>query len=189
VGTLNGQGLDPLFRGPLPIGTAIDGSGSSSIGGFPFNDSDILAGTYSVSDILSYFRWVFAPGSGSPLLGAGEGGTDIGAVQVSTLPPLAPPIVTTNKRPMVYAGPSFSCTLSSGAWLSGYGADDGLPINVLTFNWSTVSAPSSGVATFAQPGKAYTGCTFNKTGVYVLRLTASDTALTSTSDCTITVTA
>jgi hypothetical protein len=158
--------------------------------GFPFNDADILNGTYTVTSMLQYFRWVYAPAAGSPLIGQqdpADGAGDLGAVQTQTLPGTAPAIVTTNKPPMVHAGPSFEIANTTVvANLGGYGADDGLPSNVLTFAWTKVSGP--GVVTFGDPTMANTTAQFSAgSGVYVLRLTASDGALTSTSDATITV--
>jgi hypothetical protein len=184
VGGCPNMSTDPQFRGPLPIGSGQTGFGSPNDSGFPFNDADITSGTYPVSSILSYFRWVYAPRSSSPLVGAQDpkdGPGDIGAVQTSSLPGSAPAIVTTNKRPMVYAGPSFSVTDSSMmAKLSGYAADDGLPSNTLTFQWTVVNGPGNVV--FANPSQAMTSATFGANGTYTLRLSASDGALNSTSD-------
>jgi hypothetical protein len=189
VGGCPNVSVDPKLRGPLPIGSGQTGFGSSNDSGFPFNDADILSGVYPVSGILSYFRWVYAPGTGSPLIGSQDpqdGPGDIGAVQTSMLPPSAPAIVTTNKRPMVYAGPSFSITDTTvTAKLSGYAADDGLPSNSLTLQWTVVSGP--GTVVFGNPAQANTTASFSVNGTYTLRLTASDGALTSTSDAQITV--
>lgn len=139
-------------QGPLPTG-------------FPFNDADLLSGTYTVQDLLDYFAWVYGPPTGN-----------------------APPtIVTTNKRPAVYAGPSFAITAGQVAQLWGYGADDGLPSNVLTFEWAKVSGP--GAVSFKSLTDPHTESTFTLSGTYGLRLTATDGVLSSTSDCTITVNA
>jgi hypothetical protein len=91
--------------------------------------------------------------------------------------------VMINKRPMVYAGPSFRVDSGSTAKLSGYAADDALPSNTLTLRWSVVSGP--GAVSFADQNQGMTTATFSTDGVYTLRLTATDGALTSTSDATI----
>jgi hypothetical protein len=185
----NGSGVDPMFRGPLPLGSGQTGYGSPNDSGFPFNDSDIVAGTYPVSAILSYFRWVYAPRPGSPLVGAQDpqdGPGDIGAVQTATLPSQPPAIVTANKRPMVYGGPALNITsLTTPAKLSGYAADDGLPSNSLTLQWTQVSGP--GTVLFTDATMANTMATFSTNGIYVLRLTASDGSLASTSDVVVNV--
>ena len=189
LGTCPNASVDPQFRGPLPIGSGQTGYGSTSDSGFPFNDADIIAGIYPMSALLSYYRWVYAPRAGSPLIGAQDpqdGVGDMGAVQTASLPAQAPSIVTVNKRPMVYAGPTLNITtLSSPAKLDGYAADDGLPSNTLTLQWTKVSGPGSVV--FGDATRANTTAVFSANGVYTLRLTASDGALSSTSDATVNI--
>ena len=184
LGTCPNGSVDPQFRGPLPIATGKTGMPSVDDSGFPFNDGDILSGTYSVSQLLAYFRWIYAPGAGSPLVGAQDpqdGSGNIGAVQAGDVPAAAPTIVATNKRPMVYAGPSFSVGSStSTVMLSGYAADDGLPSRSLAVRWSVVSGP--GTVTFGNSNAAITTAAFSAAGIYTLRLTAEDGALTSNAD-------
>ncbi|HEX6920788.1 MAG TPA: hypothetical protein VF314_11195, partial [Actinomycetes bacterium] len=92
----------------------------------------------------------------------------------------------TNQAPSVSAGPDQTITLPAGATLSGAASDDGLPNgSTLTTAWSTVSGP--GTVTFANPAAQSTTATFSTSGSYVLRLTASDGALSATDDVTITV--
>lgn len=185
LGTCPNGGVDPEFRGPLPIASLRSPLGEAS--GFPFNDGEILDRTYSVSEMLMYFRWVYAPRSGSPLIGAQDpqdGPGDIGAVQVRDLPETAPAIVTTNKRPMVHAGGSFAVD-SLVARLSGYAADDGLPSKVLSVRWTKVSGP--GDVRFDEETEGITNAQFTVPGTYVLRLTASDGALDSHADARISV--
>src|SRR5262249_4933976 len=121
---------------------------------------------------------------GSPLIGAQDprdGAGDIGAVQTATLPSSAPAIVTTNKRPTVYAGPSFSVVDGSAmARLSGYAADDALPSGSLNVHWSVLSGV--GNVEFSNQDQGVTTATFSSPGLYTLRLTADDGALTSVSD-------
>jgi hypothetical protein len=159
------SGSDTTIEGPLPLGSGQAGV-SSNVGqtGFPFNDADILDGTFTVGQLLQYFQWVY----GAPTAEA------------------APAIVSTNKRPMVYAGPSFTIANTGiTATLNGYGADDGLPSNVLTFAWSKVSGP--GTVNFLSTTDPNTTATFTQSGTYVIRLTATDGTLSSTSDATIVV--
>src|SRR5439155_12887299 len=63
--------------------------------------------------------------------------------------------------------------------------DDGLPNGTLTTTWSKFSG--TGTVTFANASALTTTATFSTSGTYVLRLTANDGALSSTSDVTITV--
>ena len=63
--------VDPKFKGPMPKE-------------FPFNDEDLFAGKVTVSQMLAYFRDIYTPADGSPLIDAGDPadgpGTDIGAI-------------------------------------------------------------------------------------------------------------
>jgi hypothetical protein len=94
---------------------------------------------------------------------------------------------TQNQAPSVNAGPSQTITLPSTATLTGTVTDDGLPTTpgVVTTLWSKVSGP--GTVTFANASAASTTASFSQAGTYVLRLTATDGALTRNSDLTITV--
>src|SRR5207302_2510662 len=96
-------------------------------------------------------------------------------------------INSVNAAPVVSAGAAQTITLPNGASLSGTAADDGLPNGTLQTNWSQVTGP--GTATFTNPGALSTTSTFSTPGTYVLRLTAGDGALSSSSDVTITVNA
>src|SRR5262249_28425930 len=69
--------------------------------------------------------------------------------------------------------------------LAGTATDDGLPVGSLAVSWSKVSG--SGPVSFANPNAAQTTATFSVPDTYVLRLSASDTVLTSTSDTTLPV--
>jgi len=92
--------------------------------------------------------------------------------------------LTPNQPPTVSAGPNQTITLPAIANLNGTASDDGLPINTLTYIWTTVSAP--GVVTFGTANSLQTTASFALGGIYVLRLSVSDGDLTSTSDVTIT---
>jgi hypothetical protein len=94
-----------------------------------------------------------------------------------------------NQPPTVNAGTDQTITLPAGAGLSGTATDDGLPNPpaVLSTTWSRVSGP--GTVTFGNANALSTTASFSTNGTYVLRLTASDSALTRTDDVTITVNA
>ncbi len=112
---------------------------------------------------------------------------NIGAIQPADIPGSTPSIVSTNKRPMVYAGPSFSdVSGTTVAMLSGYAADDGLPSGTLTTTWSQISGPNTATLS-ATTGETIITASGLVNGTYVFRLTATDGTLTSTSDATITI--
>jgi glucose/arabinose dehydrogenase len=87
----------------------------------------------------------------------------------------------TNQPPLVSAGADLTVTLPANALLDGTVTDDGLPIppGSTTTTWSMVSGPAP--VTFATPASVDTTVTFTAPGSYILRLSASDGAL-STSD-------
>lgn len=92
----------------------------------------------------------------------------------------------TNTAPTVDAGVDQTVRLNVGASLAATVADDNLPLgSTLSLAWSKVSGP--GTVSFASNTSAITNATFSETGSYVLRLTASDTALSATDEMTITV--
>ncbi len=98
---------------------------------------------------------------------------------------LGDPPVLVNQPPVVSAGSNQTVTLPSGASLNGTVTDDGLPTGSLSSTWSKVSGPGS--VTFANVSAVDTVATFGSPGVYVLRLSATDGALSSSDDVTITV--
>jgi PKD repeat protein len=96
------------------------------------------------------------------------------------------PVVQTNLKPAVNAGPDQTITLPASATLAGSATDDGLPTgSTLTKSWSTVSGPGS--VTFGNAAAPNTTATFSTAGVYTLRLAASDSALSASDDVIITV--
>jgi RHS repeat-associated protein len=91
-----------------------------------------------------------------------------------------------NQPPSVNAGADQTITLPGAANLDGVVADDDLPEGAaVTFAWSEVSG--AGVVTFGAQQSAATTATFSEAGTYVLRLTASDSALSRADDLTVTV--
>lgn len=87
-----------------------------------------------------------------------------------------------NQAPQVGAGPDQSINLpTSQATLNGTATDDGLPAgSTLSVQWSQVSGP--GAVTFLNASQATTQASFPVTGVYVLRLTATDGTLTASDE-------
>jgi len=95
----------------------------------------------------------------------------------------APPTVT-NKPPTVNAGSDQTINLKTTN-LAGTAVDDGLPGAGLRIGWTKISGP--GNVTFGNAAQVSTDATFSVIGTYTLRLTASDTALSSTDDVVVTV--
>ena len=97
------------------------------------------------------------------------------------------PATTTNQAPTVNAGPDKAVTLPNSANLTGSASDDGLPNPpaAMTFSWTKVSGP--GTVTFGAPTSLTTTASFSASGSYVLRLTASDGALTASDVVGVTV--
>src|SRR5262249_4290873 len=91
-----------------------------------------------------------------------------------------------NEPPLVDAGPDQQAFLTPITHLEGSAYDDILPpADNLTKAWSVVSGP--GTVTFGDAAKPVTTATFSAPGVYVLRLTADDGALSSSDDVQFTV--
>lgn len=95
----------------------------------------------------------------------------------------------TNQPPSVSAGAAQTVTLPASAALAGSATDDGLPTppGMLTLAWTMVSGPAGGTVTFTPPDAAATTASFTVAGDYVLRLTASDGALSASADVAVTV--
>lgn len=98
-----------------------------------------------------------------------------------------------NVAPTCNAGTDGAVTLPAMANLDGTAADDGLPNPpaTLTTTWTQFSGPGSPTGvTFANANAQDTTATFTAgAGTYVLRLTADDSALNTTDNVTITVSA
>ncbi|MHB8521695.1 MAG: PKD domain-containing protein, partial [Limisphaerales bacterium] len=91
-----------------------------------------------------------------------------------------------NDPPVVDAGPDQANNLGTPLNLTGTVTDDGWPIGAqLSANWSVVSG--AGLVSFSDRDAPVTTAQFSAPGVYVLRLTASDSELTGSDDVTITV--
>lgn len=92
----------------------------------------------------------------------------------------------TNVAPQVNAGVDQTITLPAMVNLDGTVTDDGLPTppGACTATWSVVSGPGS--VDFTDANAVDTTATLSAVGTYVLRLTATDGALSSSDDVTIT---
>jgi hypothetical protein len=92
-----------------------------------------------------------------------------------------------NQAPTVDAGTNqFIALPTNTAGLDGTVSDDGWPRDsTLTQTWSKDSGP--GTVTFANANAVDTTATFSTSGTYVLKLSANDTALTTTDTVTVTV--
>ena len=112
--------------------------------------------------------------------------SNVVAISAGHFHSLALTSATLNLPPLVGAGQDASVALPAAASLAGFARDDGRPNppGTLTLAWSKVSGP--GTAIFGNAAAAVTTASFSRQGVYVLQLSASDGALTSTSTVTIT---
>ncbi len=93
-----------------------------------------------------------------------------------------------NQAPSVNAGLDQSVTLPNPATLDGTVSDDGLPNppGAVTTTWSKVSGP--GNVSFGNASAVDTTAAFSAPGGYVLRLTASDSDLSTSDDINVTAT-
>ena len=92
--------------------------------------------------------------------------------------------VKANQKPVVDAGADRTANVDDVVALDGKVTDDGLPSNTLTSHWTVVSGPQP---EFTDPGSAATTVIFRSAGIYILRLTATDGALSASDDVTIAV--
>jgi len=90
----------------------------------------------------------------------------------------------TNGAPSVSAGPNQTVRMPQVAILQANASDDGLPAP-LTFVWSKTFGP--GGVTFNPQGSLVTSASFDAPGVYVLKITATDSQLSASDEVQITV--
>ncbi len=92
-----------------------------------------------------------------------------------------------NTAPQVEIGPDLITTMPDGVELDGTVTDDGKPNPParVTVTWSMSSGP--GTVIFGDANAVDTSAHFSIPGVYVLRLTASDTLLSNYNEVTVTV--
>ena len=90
-------------------------------------------------------------------------------------------VVDANQSPTVTAGPMQTITWpANSVTLAGTATDDGLPNGTLSLSWTQITG--AGTTVFSNPNALNTSVTFSKPGTYDLRLTASDSQLSSSSD-------
>ncbi len=95
-------------------------------------------------------------------------------------------VVPRNQPPTVDAGADLTIKLADSATLAATVTDDALPRgSTVNVQWSVSSGP--GAVTFSSPERAETTASFTAPGIYVLRLTASDTEQTASDDVSVTV--
>jgi RHS repeat-associated protein len=105
---------------------------------------------------------------------------------ITTTDEVAVTVLPVNQPPVVKAGTDQIIAFPSSANLNGTATDDGQPAGGrLTVAWSKVSGP--GEVSFANASTLSTTASFSSSGQYVLRLTASDSALSRTDDLNVTV--
>ena len=91
-----------------------------------------------------------------------------------------------NQAPVANAGPDVTITLPAGVTLAGSVSDDGQPSPpAVTCEWTKTNGP--GAVTFGNSTLPATTATFSANGVYILRLTCSDSLLTAFDEAQITV--
>ncbi|RSM87989.1 hypothetical protein DMH04_09755 [Kibdelosporangium aridum] len=112
-------------------------------------------------------------------------GLKTGLTEVKLFATGSPPAAT-NTAPYVLARRDPAFNQPGQARLLGKVKDDTLPSGTLTSTWSKVNGPGNVV--FGTPNSATTLASFSATGTYTLRLTASDGAVSSSSQVTLTVT-
>jgi RHS repeat-associated protein len=135
--------------------------------------------TFSHADALDTTATFDAPGSYVLRLSASDG-------QLSASDDITITVQPANQPPTINAGPNQTIALPRTATLTGTVADDGLPTNsVPVTKWSQISG--TGIVTFEDSAQCETTASFSNPGVYTLRLTASDSELSASSDVTITV--
>ena len=162
---------------PNPVAPTVTWSQVDGPGTVEFGSPNSLTTTVSFSAIGgSQDPYVLKLTSTDGLLSS----EDTMQVQVFADPPV-------NQPPTVFAGSNQTITLPDMANLSGAVGDDGLPNPpaAVTTGWSKVSGPGSVI--FGDASSVVTSASFSTAGVYVLRLTASDSLLQASDDVTVTV--
>ena len=164
IGTLN---VDVLSGGTWINGVfSLSGTQQSSQGD-PYSEANVDLSGFS-GTIRVRFRAVAA--------GDWRGDIAIDNVEISGVP--GPPV---NQAPAVDAGGDQTVILPADATLDATVTDDGLPAGAsVTTSWTMVSGP--GQVTFGDSTAVDTTASFSAVGTYVLRLSASDTALSASDD-------
>ncbi len=168
------------------------GSISGNVGPVTINlEEDGLATVMSwINDPLSNFGIIIRSASGNDALQLSSSDAESPANR----PKLAieyenDPTPLVNRPPVVSAGPDVETIQTAAATLNGTVQDDRRPNppGRFTANWSVVGGP--GTVRFGNPSGVDTVARFSTTGVYVLRLTATDSEFSVSDDVTVVVTA
>jgi hypothetical protein len=182
---------------PQPVGTSIGFTATASGGTAPYEFKWWIdnAGTSTVGaqwSTSNMFTWTPASPSSTYVIRvwARNAGSTADAPDSSAAILTMTFVITgaaANAAPTVNAGADRTITLPGTAALNGTVSDDGQPAppGVVTLAWTRVSGP--GTVVFSAPAAVSTTATFGTSGTYVLRLTASDSMLSSSDDVTVTV--
>ena len=144
-----------------------------------FNGANLLGNAINVSSNSYAFTWTPASNGVATVMAVAT--DNDGLTNSATIS------IVLNQAPRVSAGPNQIITLpQTTVTLAGCATDDNLPPGAaLTTAWSVVS--SNGPVTFGNVYQTNTWAGFVNNGLYVLRLTAGDTASTNSATVTITV--
>jgi RHS repeat-associated protein len=94
-----------------------------------------------------------------------------------------------NQAPVITIAPTWSDTLPNRLTITYTVTDDGLPLGgALTVSWSIVSTPPGGMAGFQNQTNTSISAGFDTVGTYVLKISATDTQLTTSQNITVNVT-
>lgn len=170
-------GVARLYKNGNVVGTANIGTGYRAR-----TDYDLYFGANPVNpqrfngtlDEISLYNRPLSTAELAAIYAAGAAGKELAPV---------------NLAPVVNAGADATGYVGAAVGLSGTATDDGLPNPpaTLTYTWSKLSGPGNMV--FSAPGALSTTATFDAAGSYTLRLTASDSMLSTSDDVVVTVTA
>ncbi len=155
----------------------------SVTGGYVYRGSQVsfLQGTYVFGDFCSGEIWGYQNGKTELLLDTAQRISSFGEDRAGELYVVG---IEGQISQIISSTAPLDGTVTD---LNGTVSDDGLPVppGVLTTTWNQVAGP--GTVTFADPAAVNTTASFSDTGTYVLRLTATDGALSTSADVTITV--
>jgi PA14 domain/K319L-like, PKD domain len=188
-------GISSNRMSPQPVGTSIIFSAIASGGTPPYQfkwwivngTSSSVGQQWSTSNTFTWTPTVAGSGYSIRVWARNAGSTadaaDNPAAILSTS--FAITSATTNLAPSVTAGADQTVTLPATATLTGTVSDDGKPTppGTTTSSWTKVSGP--GTVTFSAPSAATTTAAFSAAGTYVLRLTASDSVLSTSDDVSV----
>jgi hypothetical protein len=168
--SLDGTVTDDNLPNP-PAAVTVTWTKSSGPGTVTFGNANAIDTQASFSQVGTYVLRLTA---NDGALSASD------SMTVTVQPPL-------NAPPLVDAGPNRAIVIPASALLDGTVTDDGQPIppGAVTVNWIKASGP--GIVTFVNANAVDTQASFDQAGTYVLRLTASDGALSASDSMTVTV--